>query len=1095
MKKMKKIISLVVALTMSVSVFAGLTASAAEGDVLMEQNFDEAADGITRPWGEPSRGKSSCDYPSVDTLTGTVATKPETVLGNVFQYATQAGENVNVKFDMAPALSKAAETGVYNVKFDVFLNNALVGTGREETGNPDNFQYIVGFGTATGEGENAVATNVFEFKVYGDDLFYITNSAEVDTGIDLGTEGAWVSADLKCDVNNHKFSGTLTPFGGEAYTIVPTDFANNSATTIAQWYMSSIRISGSEKGHVSGYLDNFVVTEAVADTYSEVTINYVDGDGNTVKDTYVDSAIVGSAYNVPDLHKEIIASTDEAKYYEYVSGAEEITVIDGTNEITLVFELKDKVSYTVLAVDKEANTLATLAAGLVIPGEEVMAYADFALVKDGVAYAPASDTSVTYAPATGAEVAVIVYEPIAESKNIIYNFEDDVTGFTGNNEAAKVSIADVTDENVNANLNGEKVLKFESSGATASAVRTASLNVNPYTANHGTVVVNYDAYISSTGRMTLNFLDKAYSGYSDTGLFSIGVKDSGGFRVNGNQSNGANSWVHVSTKADFANDKLYYTVTDALTGKVIVSSSKDITGDVLQTLTFISWSDSSAYIDNIEVISTDRIIPDLEYTFEEDTESPLSNNAHAVSTVADATDTDAAAVIDASVNGTKVLKFTGDERTGEGTELQAVASIDISDATMGAKEVTVDYDSYVDEANVYFGIGADEVSNMSDEDILFSHGYRSAKKYYVINGESGSAYTGANGKWVHSKLVYNCDTGVLNYTLSSPDGITTYKTGSIQYDATAVKSVYLLSWSTNAIGYIDNIVVTTKKNDVVDFEDGEVLFTADENSTVEVVDATDAVVNADINGTSVVKFTANEGIGDKIKTTKAVYDISAVTADKAKVIVSYDSYVAEGMRAIVEVGDFSQGYGGQSYYLINNATGSAYTAAAGQWVNTVLEFDLNNREYTYTVKSIVDDSVYVTKTLETDLASVDSIELVAAASTSTAYIDNITVTGLGTYVAPAFPKAELSYDAETKTVTATTSDAEATGAVILVATKDADGVLTGVKSYTVTYAEGVASQVLDADLTVNDTVYLWSTLDGAMVPTAQTYVIATPDEA
>lgn len=1077
MKKFKKIISLVAATAMSLSAFAGFTVNAAVGDELMSQNFDAALDGTTEPWGKPSRtDKAKVSYPLVETLEEEIsANKPAGVSGNVFNFSTVDGQNIAVKYDIAPELS--AEADVYNVKFDVFVKNAVYGR-NGNYGTPENNQYIFGFGTSTVDKDNsATATDMVEFRVEGSKLYYVSNGTKVDTGIDLGEIGKWISVDVTCDVPNHKFSGKLTSTVGDVCTIKATDFSNINATDIVHWYVASARVSGSEKGYVNNYLDNFVVTEAEAEQYADVAINYQTADGTMIKESYTDSAVVGSTYNVPDLHKKVISSDDETKYYEYVSGADEIAVAESGNEITLVFELKDKLAYEVSAVDENSNKLAVIASGFVIPGETVKAYADYAIVKDGVAYVT-NETTVTYIP-DEAEANTEVEYKAAESKNVVYDFENDVIGFTGNSEAATVAIADSTDTVVNADINGEKAMKFTATGGKETAYRTASLNVSPFTTNYETVVVNYDAYLTDAKRMTLNLLNAPISGYGDTGLFSIGVKDSGGFRVNGTQNSGANTWLHISVKADFANDKLYYTVTDAATNNLIASGSKDITAKVLQSVSFISWYETdSAYIDNIEVISTDRIVPDIEYSFEEDTESPLSNNDHAASAIVDSTDEAAAAVIDADLNGNKVLKFTADAETGESK--QAVASLDISAETLGATEVTVDYDSYVNSNNIYFGIGADTVSSMSDEDIFFSHGYRTSKGYYVIYGESNSKYTAANGVWVHTKLVYNCDTGVLNYTISSPDGLTTYNTGKNTFTSTKVNKLFVLSWGADSVGYIDNITVTTRKNDVVDFEDGVSVFTADENSVAEVADT------ADINGTKAVKFTANTGVGDKIKRTEAVYDITDKTAGKANVVVSYDSYVAAGMRATINVGDFSQGYGKESYYIINGATGSGYTSAAGQWVHTVLDFDLNEGKYKYTVTSIADDSVYASQILDTDLASVDSIKFAATTENSTAYIDNITVTGLGTYVEPTFPKATLSYDAPTNTLTATTTDAEAAKAVIIVTAKDADGVLTSVKLYPVEYTNGVATKTLDAALNGNE-VYLWSSLDGGMVPTAYIY--------
>lgn len=597
MNKFKKILSTLTACALIASSLAGFTASAAIGDVLMTQNFEET------DWGATSRtDKAFGEVVEVETLTDAVkATMPETVTGKAVHFGTNNGQNVNVTMTMAPALSATAD--VYGVSFDIYLKNPIAGyrelaaaAGSEYTIPSDateaSYEYIVGFGA----GETM---DMFDFRVAGPDIYYgSATGGYVDTGIDTGDDGIWLTANLKCDTTTKKVSGTLTAKDGTVCVIPSADFASANATTISTLYISSIRYSGSVKGEVNSYIDNFVVTEAQADQYTTITINYVDGEGNVLKEAATDSAIVGNKYTVPEAHLAAIAAEDATKYYGYVSGGDEITVAEEGNTVNLVFELKDKLAYKVTAVDGEGAELATVETGYVVPGETVKAYADYTINKDGVTYTATANTA-NYVPTAEVADATIVYTASAtESANAVYDFEGEDTVFTVNNEHMAVEIAEgVTDT---------KVLKATSTGSGTSKYGTASLDLSAYR-KYKTLGINFDSFITSSGRVTLNVLDAEVGGYGDTGLFSMGTKDSNGYRINGTQNAaGGDTWTHTSLLIDFTNSKLYYTITNVETGALVVSGSLDITAEIAKSLTFISWYDDTAYIDNIEVFAADK---------------------------------------------------------------------------------------------------------------------------------------------------------------------------------------------------------------------------------------------------------------------------------------------------------------------------------------------------------------------------------------------------------------------------------------------------------------------------------------------------------
>lgn len=986
MRSLKKFFASATALALISSAFAGVAVQAEVGDVLMSQNFD----GDTN-WGEPSRtGKASGEYIEVETLAENVtANKPETVSGKVMHYSTAEGENISVAYTMNPALSATAQ--VYGITFETYLRNAsringVTATDEEELAK---YYYTVGIGeSAIDESGNATAKNVFAFKVIGSDVYLISNDMDIDTGIDTGDDGVWVTVDIKADTTTSKLTGTVKTADTETeYTLAGIDFAQKTAGTIKNMFVASQRYDGKHKGHVDNYLDNFVVTEAAPDVYADITIKFVDMDGGKIKDPVTDKGIVGNTYNVPNSYKNAFEAEDTAMYYEYVSGADGITVAESGNEVTLVYELKDKLEYKIFAL-ADVNEAKDLRKGYIIPGETVKAYADYALVYGGSAYG-STIQEISYEPTVEAAYSAVVFDLIENSKAVKYDFEDGVDLFVeakdadGEGHMTNEVVDSTTDEIV---PEGTKAVKLTSSGSGVSKFATAELNVSSITEGYNKVYVNFDSYISG-GRMTANLLDSDISSYSDTGLFSIGIKDSRGYRINGTETPaGSGAWVHTSIAVDFAAKTLDYIAWDLQTGEPIVKSSKTIEADGLKSLAFISWSDTTAYVDNVEVIGADKIVMDAEYDFEDGT-NPFSNNDHAATAIADGSD-------EIAESG-NVLKFSSDATTGESKQAISLIKLD----TAGATKTVINYDSYVDSNNVVFGVASGSAAK--DSDLILSHGYKSSKKYYVVNGESGSAYTAANGQWVHTKIMFDAETGSLSYAITSKDRLTAYKSGTIETGLTRIDRLAIASWGESAVGYIDNITVknTYPKTVGFDSEADMALFAVNDHAELSA------------NGDGNLVFTADSGTGNSTAAT-ATYDISKLTAGKNNIVIKYKSYISSNSRTTVNVGDiFSQGWGSQSYYIVNGATGSDYTGAADTWVDTTLDIDLNKGTCTWTL-GFDADGTYKTasKTTKINADSVNSIVIKSTNASDTAMLDDVMVSALGEYKAEPWVLYEATYN-------------------------------------------------------------------------------------
>lgn len=209
---------------------------------------------------------------------------------------------------------------------------------------------------------------------------------------------------------------------------------------------------------------------------------------------------------------------------------------------------------------------------------------------------PTIDPSVTDPPAAEIE------------DEYSFDFETDETSIDVN--AVQLSTATVVDSSsagsvIDADVNGTKFVQVAATGdKDKDFARTAvtTIDVSEYTSGKSHVILEYDSYIPNSGRMVLAVMDKEVSSANDRGIFWQGVRDGNGYRVNDTRYEGNDSkWIHTVIDVNLASGKGTYSVTSSADDTEIVSSSFTTTAQAIQSLSFISWSANTSYIDNIKV--------------------------------------------------------------------------------------------------------------------------------------------------------------------------------------------------------------------------------------------------------------------------------------------------------------------------------------------------------------------------------------------------------------------------------------------------------------------------------------------------------------
>lgn len=209
---------------------------------------------------------------------------------------------------------------------------------------------------------------------------------------------------------------------------------------------------------------------------------------------------------------------------------------------------------------------------------------------------PTIDPSVTDPPAAEIE------------DEYSFDFETDETSIDVN--AVQLSTATVVDSSsagsvIDADVNGTKFVQVAATGdKDKDFARTAvtTIDVSEYTSGKSHVILEYDSYIPNSGRMVLAVMDKEVSSANDRGIFWQGVRDGNGYRVNDTRYEGNDSkWIHTVIDVNLASGKGTYSVTSSADDTEVVSSSFTTTAQAIQSLSFISWSANTSYIDNIKV--------------------------------------------------------------------------------------------------------------------------------------------------------------------------------------------------------------------------------------------------------------------------------------------------------------------------------------------------------------------------------------------------------------------------------------------------------------------------------------------------------------
>lgn len=412
--KSKKLISLLCAGALTASSFAAfaVTASAAAGDTVSTSTFEDAAGGTTTEvdkwalvdgaaastkvnaysawtgnnWGGATGqvavyygnatekntyfadviGTQKVDNTTVwtDTYTATTVEAPSVVGTKSLYFATQHGMNKTITLTISPTVP-ASSTKNYGVNFDMLLTDAAYGAEHE------------------GKREYTISlSDILKLDIIDGDLYYFDGTTKIDTGIDLPVEGKWYNFDLKVDMENKQFKGTIKAYDGDtlgttaAAEIQLAAFAG-TATSITTLAAESVRYDGGNKGAVNCAIDNFVVKEVAPTGYDSVTVNFKSA-STTLKTTTV-LAETGTTFTASDAYKVPFAtetSREAKKYYVYdTTSTDSVAVAEGA-VINLNFTESAMPKTSVVGVVQGTETqIGEIVSDYVVPGEKVTGYA------------------------------------------------------------------------------------------------------------------------------------------------------------------------------------------------------------------------------------------------------------------------------------------------------------------------------------------------------------------------------------------------------------------------------------------------------------------------------------------------------------------------------------------------------------------------------------------------------------------------------------------------------------------------------------------------------------------------------------------------
>ena len=217
---------------------------------------------------------------------------------------------------------------------------------------------------------------------------------------------------------------------------------------------------------------------------------------------------------------------------------------------------------------------------------------------DGAASIPPEAGDNTDTPATPEPTA----EPPAEITDTVTvdfdNTDFDAAGITVTKHQSYTTV-EVAPVEGGLGDNETSVYKVDQTSSKTTSYGFATIDFSAVTSGKSHVVIDYDIYVGSNGRLKVIFGEGALSGSnSDTlgSLFTQGITKGGDTGTNCR----ADAWVHTKVDVDLASGTGTYTVTNP--DESAVSSGK-ITTDIgaLTTMSLVSWSPNTSYLDNIVI--------------------------------------------------------------------------------------------------------------------------------------------------------------------------------------------------------------------------------------------------------------------------------------------------------------------------------------------------------------------------------------------------------------------------------------------------------------------------------------------------------------
>ncbi|MCH5212580.1 MAG: rhamnogalacturonan lyase [Oscillospiraceae bacterium] len=370
------------------------------------------------------------------------------------------------------------------------------------------------------------------------------------------------------------------------------------------------------------------------DTTVDITINFLDMDGNTVRDSVTEQAAIGTTYSVPSKYLEDFGYDANTKMcYRYVSGGDGLKIgNDPTASITidLVFRYtKAEIDYAVNAVDKDGNAVMTLYTGIYRPDTgTITRYGDYGIVDNNGNYyvlADKSENSVTFEPTEDEPNASIVYEKV-DGNGAKVDFEFANVSMLESNKYISVKSIDYRNSIINKAINGNGAAKlsvavngaYPKEGSTED-FGIASWDLSQYVGDHKKVTVSYDTYFdySNSGRMAISLLDKDPESCWDGGWYRIQHHRPGGGKAQGFWFDGSNEnmdaylnhWIRGSFTLDLETGEASWLFINRETNERIPLKTNGRTTDLrsLKSLTLMTWlpNDFTVYLDNLSVVAYD----------------------------------------------------------------------------------------------------------------------------------------------------------------------------------------------------------------------------------------------------------------------------------------------------------------------------------------------------------------------------------------------------------------------------------------------------------------------------------------------------------